>query len=133
MAETRACTRITSIVDRYLEHARLFHFHNGGSPLVYMASADWMSRNLDRRVELLIPLEEPPLMHRVLDILDACFKDNTQASDMAPDGSYHPATHGKKSYAMQAHLQRDARRRARNQEIDNKRVLEPHKPRKQNT
>ncbi len=128
--KARSCTRITSIVDRYLEHARLFHFHNGGNPLVYMASADWMSRNLDRRVELLVPIEEPHLVHRVLDILDACFKDNTQACDMAPDGSYHPATNTKKAFAMQAHLQREARRRARNQETDNKRVLQPHRPRK---
>ncbi len=129
--KAQSCTRITSIVDRYLEHARLFHFHNGGNPLVYMASADWMSRNLDRRVELLIPIEDSELIHRVLDILDACFKDNTQASDMAPDGSYHPATGRKKPFAMQAHLQRQARRRARNREMDNKRILEPHKPRKQ--
>ena len=128
--KARACTRITSIVDRYLEHARLFHFHNGGNPLVYMASADWMSRNLDRRVELLVPIEEPQLALRILEILDACFKDNTQASDMAPDGSYHPATSRKKAFAMQAHLQRQARRRARNQESDNKHMLEPHKPRK---
>jgi polyphosphate kinase len=129
--KARACTRITSIVDRYLEHARLFHFHNGGNPLVYMASADWMSRNLDRRVELLVPIEEPRQVHRILDILDACFKDNTQACDMAPDGSYHPARNKKKPFAMQAHLQREARRRARNQESDNKRVLEPHRPKKE--
>lgn len=129
--KAQACTRITSIVDRYLEHARLFHFHNGGNPLVYMASADWMSRNLDRRVELLIPIEDSELVRRVLDILDACFKDNTQASDMAPDGTYHPATGRKKPFAMQAHLQRQARRRARNREMDNKRILEPHKPKKQ--
>ena len=128
--KAQACTRITSIVDRYLEHARLFHFHNGGNPLVYMASADWMSRNLDRRVELMVPVEEPQLALRILDILDACFKDNTQASDMAPDGSYHPAAGRRKSFAMQAHLQREARRRARNQESDNIRTLEPHRPRK---
>ncbi len=128
--KAQACTRITSIVDRYLEHARLFHFHNGGNPLVYMASADWMSRNLDRRVELMVPVEEPQLALRILDILDACFKDNTQASDMASDGSYHPAAGRRKSFAMQAHLQREARRRARNQESDNIRTLEPHRPRK---
>ncbi len=129
--KAQACTRITSIVDRYLEHARLFHFHNGGNPLVYMASADWMSRNLDRRVELMVPIEDQQLAHRILDILDACFKDNTQACDMAPDGSYHPATGKKKAFAMQAHLQREARRRARSQESASMRVLEPHKPRKQ--
>ena len=128
--KARSCTRITSIVDRYLEHARLFHFHNGGNPLIYMASADWMSRNLDRRVELLVPIEEPQLALRIMDILDACFKDNTQACDMAPDGSYHPVSSHKKAYTMQAHLQRAARRRARSQESSNMRVLEPHKPRK---
>ena len=129
--KAQSCTRITSIVDRYLEHARLFHFHNGGNPLVFMASADWMSRNLDRRVELLVPVEEPELMRRIQDILDACFKDNMQACDMAPDGSYHPADIRKKPFAMQAHLQREARRRARTQASADKQVLEPHRPRKQ--
>ena len=90
-----------------------------------------MSRNLDRRVELLVPVEEPHLAARIMDILDACFKDNTQACDMAPDGSYHPAnTERRKHFTMQAHLQRDARRRARSQESASMRVLEPHKPRK---
>ena len=130
--KAQASTRITSIVDRYLEHARLFHFHNGGNPLVYIASADWMSRNLDRRVELLVPIEDPVLAHRIIDILDACFKDNTQACDMAADGSYHPVESRKKHFTMQAHLQREARRRARSQESANMRVLEPHKPKRQN-
>ncbi|MBR4107772.1 MAG: polyphosphate kinase 1 [Akkermansia sp.] len=127
--KARACTRIVSIVDRYLEHARLFSFHNGGNPLVYMASADWMRRNLERRVELLVPIEEPELAARVTDILDACFRDNTQAAEMNPDGSYSPSTNKKKPFAMQAAMQRAARRRTRSREHANLRVLQPHRPR----
>ncbi len=52
--------RVVSVIDRYLEHARIFSFHHGGSPLVFIASADWMTRNLDKRVELMIPVEDKP-------------------------------------------------------------------------
>ena len=127
----RAATRIISIVDRYLEHARIFSFHNGGTPLVYIASADWMSRNLDRRVELMVPVENPELAQRVLDILDACFKDNTQASLMEEDGTSRPVHNHHRPFAMQAHLQRQARQRARRQERISRQTLEPHLPKKE--
>lgn len=125
----RAQTRIVSIVDRYLEHARILSFHNGGNPLVYIASADWMSRNLDRRVELMIPIENPQLSRRVRDILDACFKDNCQASLITEEGS-EPVPQKKRRFAMQAHLQRQARLRARTLERAKKQMLEPHRPKK---
>ena len=127
----RASTRIVSIVDRYLEHARIFSFHNGGAPLVYIASADWMSRNLDRRVELMVPIENPELAQRVLDILAACFKDNTQASLIAEDGSSRPVHNHRRPFGMQAHLQRQARLRARRQERISRQTLEPHLPKKE--
>lgn len=122
-------TRIVSIIDRYLEHARILSFHNGGNPLVYIASADWMSRNLDRRVELMIPIENPALSRRVRDILDACFKDNAQASLITENGS-EPLPPKKRRFAMQAHLQRQARLRARTQERAKKQILEPHRPKR---
>lgn len=127
----RAATRIISIVDRYLEHARIFSFHNGGTPLVYIASADWMSRNLDRRVELMVPVENQELAQRLLDILDACFKDNTQASLMEEDGTSRPVHNHHRPFAMQAHLQRQARQRARRQERISRQTLEPHLPKKE--
>lgn len=124
----RSVTRIVSIVDRYLEHARILSFHNGGNPLVFIASADWMSRNLDRRVELMTPIEDPRLARRVMEILDACFKDNTQASELLEDGSSRPVEPHGKPFAMQRFLYRQARHRARTIERENRQTLEPHRP-----
>lgn len=126
----RASTRIVSIVDRYLEHARIFSFHNGGSPLVYIASADWMHRNLDRRVELMVPIENRHLARRVRGILDACFKDNTQASLIQPDGTSKPirCTGRSKPFAMQRYLQEQAELMARTRERASRQTLEPHRP-----
>ncbi|MCQ2364354.1 MAG: polyphosphate kinase 1 [Akkermansia sp.] len=131
-ARGRACTHIVSIVDRYLEHARIFSFHNGGDTLCYIASADWMSRNLDRRVELMVPVAEPRLARRVRGILDACFKDTAQASLIEADGTSHPMPPKgkKKPFAMQAYLQQQARRTARTQERAKRQTLEPHRPKK---
>ncbi len=123
-------TRIVSIVDRYLEHARIFCFNNGGSPLTYIASADWMSRNLDRRVELMVPIQDRHLAKRVRGILDACFKDNVQASVIQADGTSRPVTRrrGTKAFAMQEFLQQQARLREEARERDRQQTLEPHRP-----
>ncbi len=128
----RVHTRIVSIVDRYLEHARIFSFNNGGNPLVYIASADWMGRNLDRRVELMVPIEEPALAKRVQGILDACFRDNTQACLILPDGSSRPVKRRRsdKPFAMQARLHRLAQQQAAARERDSRQTLEPHRPQK---
>jgi polyphosphate kinase len=77
---------VVSIVDRYLEHARVFWFRNGGDEELYLASADWMPRNLDRRIELMFPVEAEPCRGRVLQALDAMFKDNVKARILGPDG-----------------------------------------------
>jgi len=77
---------VVSVVGRFLEHARVFHFHNGGEDEVYLASADWMPRNLDRRVELMFPVEAPECRRRVLEALDALFRDNTKGRRLHPDG-----------------------------------------------
>lgn len=122
-------TRIVSIVDRYLEHARIFHFHNGGNALVYIASADWMSRNLDRRVELMIPVLDAAIARRVCGILDACFRDNTQASLILPDGSSRPVPRNGKPFRMQEYLHRQALQRARTRQQERQRTLVPHLPR----
>lgn len=65
--------RVVSIVDRYLEHARIFFFHHGGNHQLFIASADWMTRNLDKRVELMVPVTNGKLARRLKSILSACF------------------------------------------------------------
>ncbi len=80
---------VTSIVGRFLEHSRIFYFMNGGEEDVYIGSADWMQRNLDRRVELLAPIEDPRLRkHLKEEVLDVCLRDNVKARRLQPDGSY---------------------------------------------
>jgi polyphosphate kinase len=83
---------VVSIVDRYLEHARILCFHSGGDPEVYLSSADWMPRNLDRRVELLVPVDDPGCRQRLMEILEICFADNVKAARLLPDGSHKRLT-----------------------------------------
>jgi polyphosphate kinase len=81
--------RVISIVGRFLEHSRIYYFRNGGAEQIYVGSADFMGRNLDRRVEVLFPVEEPKLVARVRDeILAQYLSDNRNARKMLPDGSY---------------------------------------------
>ena len=71
--------RAISIVDRYLEHDRVYIFENGGDKKVYLSSADWMTRNIDYRIEVATPLLDPRLKQRVLDIIDILFSDTVKA------------------------------------------------------
>ena len=80
--------RVISIVGRFLEHARIFRFANGGRPEHFLGSADWMSRNLDFRVEAIVPVEDPRLQEELDAILDLELGDNVKAWEMQPDGSY---------------------------------------------
>ncbi|NPV55784.1 MAG: polyphosphate kinase 1 [Anaerolineae bacterium] len=81
--------RVISIVGRFLEHSRVYYFRNGGSPRVYMGSADLMPRNLDRRVEVLFPVEDPNLAQHVHSkILRVYLSDNVKSRLMQPDGAY---------------------------------------------
>ncbi len=79
---------VVSIVDRFLEHARIFSIHNGGDPKVFISSADWMPRNLDNRKELLVPVEDIQCRRKLLHILDEFRKDNIKSSVLQADGSY---------------------------------------------
>ena len=79
---------VRSILDRFLEHPRIFHFKNDGSNEVYMASADWMERNFDQRLEILFPVIDPECKKQALEILDVGFKDNVKAWEMQPTGIY---------------------------------------------
>lgn len=87
--------RVVSIVDRYLEHSRAFVFRNGGNTEVYLSSADWMPRNLDRRVELMFPILQEPLQRKIIQALEAQFADNQKARELKPDGSYERITAGR--------------------------------------
>ncbi len=79
---------VVSIVDRFLEHARIVYFRHGGDETVFISSADWMPRNLDRRVELLVPVNDPACRAKLMNTLETYFKDNTHAFRMNSDGSY---------------------------------------------
>lgn len=80
--------RVISVIGRYLEHSRIFYFHNQGCDEIYIGSADWMTRNLDRRVEAVVPIEEASLKQELRSILDLYLHDNRQAWDMDQDGQY---------------------------------------------
>lgn len=79
---------VRSIVGNFLEHSRIFYFHNDGQEEIYMGSADWMPRNLDRRVEILFPVEDEALMEQVKHILKVQLEDNVKAHMLKKDGSY---------------------------------------------
>lgn len=80
---------VRSIVGNFLEHSRIFYFENNGYPEIYMGSADWMPRNLDKRVEILFPVEDESLKKEVISILETQLSDNQKAHILQPDGSYH--------------------------------------------
>jgi polyphosphate kinase len=81
--------RVTSILDRFLEHSRIYYFHNGGNPEIYSGSADWMPRNFKKRAEILYPIENTELKARIIkEILMTYLNDNVKARLMQPDGSY---------------------------------------------
>jgi len=81
--------RVVSVVDRFLEHSRIFYFENGGQPEVFTGSADWMDRNLSRRVEVVFPVEQPDLKMRLIDeILKITLADNVKARELLADGTY---------------------------------------------
>jgi polyphosphate kinase len=103
---------VVSIVDRYLEHSRIFYFLNGGEEDVFLASADWMTRNLDKRVELLFPIEQADLKAKVLHALRAMFRDTMKARWLGADGVYarRPVAPGEAEFRVQQHLYDEAQR-----------------------
>ena len=79
--------RVVSIVDRYLEHARAYYFHNGGHSEYWLASADWMPRNLDHRVEIAFPILDPRLQSQIREVLEIQLTDTSKAREIQIDGS----------------------------------------------
>ena len=106
---------VRSIVGTFLEHARIFRFENGGQTEVYMASADWMPRNLDKRVEIMFPLEDPDSAAAASHILDVQLADTLKAHELKADNSYDKIDkRGKVLMGAQAKLMQEAMEAGKN-------------------
>ncbi len=97
---------ITSILDNYLEHGRIYIFHNNGNPKMYMGSADWMERNLDRRIEVLLPIIDASIFKELREILNLQFQDNQKAriQDYLEDNRYVAQAQGEKPIRSQVKI-----------------------------
>ena len=103
---------VRSIIGNFLEHSRIFYFENNGMPEVYCGSADWMPRNLERRVEILFPIEQGELKRKVYHILDMELKDNVKAHILMPDGTYIKEKNKKERLNSQELFVKEARKEA---------------------
>jgi len=120
---------VVSVIDRYLEHARVIYFHQGGDQEVYIASADWMTRNLEKRVELMIPIQDKAAKKRLLDILNLAFEDNTNAHVIQADGTSERKVVGKgKKKRLQQSLQKAAEKATKVEAFKQSTTFEPHTP-----
>ena len=120
---------VISIIDRFLEHNRIFYFYQGGEKKVYISSADWMPRNLDRRIELLVPIESPSLRDRLISILNIYFKDTVKAWELQPDGYYQRASalrNSKRKFWSQKDLYLQAKKSIEEVQISKSIEFEPH-------
>ena len=121
---------VRSIVGNFLEHARIFYFYSGGNEEVFMGSADWMPRNLEKRVEIVFPVEDEQIKKEVMHILDIQMKDNVKASILQADGTYtKPDKRGKTLVNSQEYFCKEATERAEKpKEQENSRVFVPAEP-----
>ena len=100
--------RVRSVVGRFLEHNRIFRFENAGEPELYLSSADWMPRNLERRVELMFPVEDTELIEKLNLILTNLLRDNVKARELSKDGRYYSLEVKENGYDFQAdYMNRD--------------------------
>ena len=122
--------RVVSIIDQQLEHMRIFYFHQGGDEEVFISSADWMTRNLEKRVELMTPIIDSSSKKILIGILEACFKDNQNASLIQTDGSSKRLERqkGERRFNMQEHLTQLFERQAAAARQARSSSLEPHLP-----
>ncbi len=124
--------QVRSIVGDFLEHSRIFYFYNGGHEEIFMGSADWMPRNLDRRVEIVFPVEDERIKGEVMHVLDLEFKDNVKAHLLLPDGTYvKQDKRGKVLINSQMEFCREAREKAvqkKKGEKEKSRVFIPAEP-----
>ena len=121
---------VRSIVGNFLEHARIFYFYSNGNEEVYMGSADWMPRNLDRRVEIVFPVEDPDLKKEVMEVLEIQLADNTKAQFLQPDGTYERLDRrGKTLLCAQDYFCEKAQERAQKEtKVPDPRVFIPAEP-----
>jgi polyphosphate kinase len=97
--------RVFSIVDRFLEHSRIFYFHNNGNERIYLSSADWMTRNMEKRIEILFPVISETNKNRIKEILNITLKDNTKTRQQNADGSYQYVERPTHAQPIQSQLQ----------------------------
>jgi polyphosphate kinase len=96
---------VRSVVGRFLEHSRVFWFSNGGNDQIYIGSADWMSRNLKHRIEVVAPVTDPKSKRYLRDVLlEAYLSDNTKARELKPDGRYLPIDQGSEAFNAQTYF-----------------------------
>ena len=124
---------VRSIVGNFLEHSRIFYFYNDGEEEIYMGSADWMPRNLDRRVEIVFPVEDEQIKDEIKHVLDLEFRDNVKAHILQPDGTYEkPDRRGKAQINSQMEFCKEAALRAqklkKKEKHENSRVFIPAEP-----
>jgi polyphosphate kinase len=108
--------RVISVVDHYLEHSRIYYFSNGGTEELYLASADWMRRNLEKRVEIMFPVQDEKLRAELYDVLNDYFRDNCQASVLDKNGVWTRLTpqSGEKPFRVQKEMLARAARTGEN-------------------
>ncbi len=124
---------VVSVVDRYLEHARIFRFRHGDAPKLFISSADWMPRNLDRRIELMVPVEDPLGAEKLAQILETGLADTRQAWTLRSDGSYERRQPDAKHPTLrcQEEFQRRAEARAAEAAQRQAPTFEPQRPAEQ--
>jgi polyphosphate kinase len=120
--------RVTSVVDRFREHARIFYFHHGGDERLFISSADWMPRNLDRRVELLVPVQQARARRRLMNILQCCLRDNVKGAVLRGDGTLQRlnASNKKARFRSQEALYQQAVAAVKEAELSRHTTFEPH-------
>jgi polyphosphate kinase len=122
---------VTSIIGRYLEHARIFYFYRGGEETVFISSADWMPRNLDRRVELMIPVENRVNRRRLIEIIKIHCDDDVKSWTLLTDGTYVRTSTlpgKKKNINSQQFFHEQAREAVRATSLSSRTTLRPHRP-----
>ncbi len=122
--------KVVSIVDRFLEHSRIIYFRHGGEPRVFISSADWMPRNLDRRIELLVPVEDRAAQLRLQAMLKTCMKDNVKGRVLGEDCTYQRKLPSRKSRQLRSQevFYKEASQRAAEQEASTRSTFKPHLP-----
>ncbi len=121
--------RVLSILDRYLEHSRIVYFRHGGDNLLFISSADWMPRNLDRRVELLVPIEDTASRKRLMALLKSFMRDNVKGRKILAGGGYELVRpkQGARAHRHQEYLHRQAVTAENKQEQSQRTIFEPHR------